>query len=100
MIYMNLITCFQRYINMLHEQIKNLADEIGDVYHGNDWLIVKKYIIRYSNPKLRKNFSTRNVKNMKHKINEYEKHVIDYYYQKFNVRLELDEQKKDYNQKR
>jgi len=79
----------------IHNQIKNLAEEIGEVYKGDDWLIVKKYLLRYSNPALRKNFSTRNVKNMKHKINDYEKEIIDFYSKKFNIRLKLDEKKKD-----
>lgn len=79
----------------IHNQIKILAEEIGEVYKGEDWLIVKKYLLRYSNPALRKNFSTRNVKNMKHKINDYEKEIIDFYSKKFNIRLKLDEKKKD-----
>ena len=76
------------------EKVKDLLDEIGEFYKDNDWLIVKKYILRYLNPKIRKYFSTRNVKTKKHTINQYDKKAIDYYYDKFSVKLVLDETKK------
>lgn len=74
--------------------IENLLKEIGEVYEGNDWLIIKKYLLRYSHPELRKNFTTRNQKTRKHTINNYEQDLIDKYYKLFNIKLVLDEDKK------
>jgi len=74
--------------------IENLLEEIGEVYEGNDWLIIKKYLLRYSHPELRKKFSTRNQKTRKHTINDYEQDLIDKYYKIFNIKLVLDEDKK------
>ena len=76
------------------EKAEELIDEIGDVYQGDDWLVVKKYILKYLNPTYRRRFSTRDEKTKKHIINDFENHLIDYYQKKFNVRLELDEEKK------
>lgn len=81
-------------INIALEKAKELADEIGDVYQGNDWLVVKKYVLKYLNPNYRRRFSTRDEKTKKHSINDFENRLISYYQQKFNVRLELDEEKK------
>ena len=80
--------------NIALEKAIELADEIGDVYQGNDWLVVKKYILKYLNPTYRRRFSTRDEKTKKHTINDFESSLIDYYQQQFNVRLELDEEKK------
>jgi len=80
--------------NIALEKAIELADEIGDVYQGNDWLVVKKYILKYLNPTYRRRFSTRDEKTKKHTINDFENSLIDYYQQQFNVRLELDEEKK------
>ena len=77
----------------IENKIKELASEIGDVYRGNDWLIVKKYILKYLNPKFRVVFSKRNVKTKKHYLNNFEIELIDFYETKFNVRLILDEDK-------
>lgn len=76
------------------EKVKYLLDEIGEFYKDNDWLVVKKYILRYLNPTIRKYFSTRNVKSKKHMINKFDQKAIDYYYKKFNIKLVLDESKK------
>ncbi len=80
--------------NIALEKAIELADEIGDVYQGNDWLVVKKYILKYLNPTYRRRFSTRDEKTKKHTINDFENSLINYYQQQFNVRLELDEEKK------
>ena len=80
--------------NIALEKAIELADEIGDVYQGNDWLVVKKYILKYLNPTYRRRFSTRDEKTKKHTINDFESSLIEYYQQQFNVRLELDEEKK------
>lgn len=76
------------------EKVKYLLDEIGEFYKDNDWLVVKKYILRYLNPAIRKYFSTRHIKSKKHTINKFDQKAIDYYYQKFNIKLVLDESKK------
>ena len=75
-------------------EILDIMSEIGEVYEGNDWLVVKKYLLRYSHPSLRKNFSTRHIKTKKHVINEYEQNLIDKYYQLYNTKLVLDEEKR------
>ena len=80
--------------NIALEKAIELEDEIGDVYQGNDWLVVKKYILKYLNPTYRRRFSTRDEKTKKHTINDFENSLINYYQQQFNVRLELDEEKK------
>ena len=80
--------------NIALEKAIELADEIGDVYQGNDWLVVKKYILKYLNPTYRRRFSTRDEKTKKHTINDFENSLINYYQQQFNVRLELDAEKK------
>jgi len=69
-------------------------DEIADAYEGTDWLVVKKYIVRYARSENRKNFSTRHLKTKKHTINEFEKKLIDIYKQKYNIKLVLDESKR------
>jgi len=81
----------------IENKVKELASEIGDVYKGNDWLIVKKYILKYLNPSLRTYFSKRNVNTKKHILNNFEKQLIDFYENKFNVRLILDEDKQHKN---
>lgn len=75
-------------------KIEELVDEIGDVYEGNDWLVVKKYLMKYLDPRIRKLFSTRNSKSKKHTISDFDQKIIDIYYHKFGVRLKLDEAKK------
>lgn len=72
-----------------------IVKEIGEVYKGNDWLIVKKYLMRYLHPTLRRNFSTRNDKSKKHSLNEYEKNLIEEYYKLYGIRLVLHEKNKD-----
>jgi hypothetical protein len=69
-------------------------DEIADVYKENDWLIIKKYIVRYSRSELRRFFSTRHPKTKKHAINDFEKKLIDIYKQKYKIKLVLDESQK------
>ena len=78
----------------VEDKVQELAKEIGDVYQGSDWLVVKKYILKYLNPTYRRRFSTRDEKTKKHTINDFENSLIDYYQQQFNVRLKLDEEKK------
>ncbi len=60
------------------ETIIELLEELFDVYTGNDWLVVKKYIVRYSHPNVRKHFSTRNSKSLKHTMNDFEKRLVSF----------------------
>lgn len=83
--------------NIVKQKVEDLALEIGEVYQENDWLVVKKYILKYLNPKYRKVFSKRNVKTKKHILNSFEIDLINFYEKKFNVRLLLDEDKKQKN---
>lgn len=78
----------------IEDKIKDLIEEIGEVYKDNDWLVVKKYILKYLNPKYRKLFSIRESKSKKHIINDYETEIIDFYENRFNVRLVLENDKK------
>ena len=76
------------------EKINELIEEIGEYYDGEDWLIIKKYLLRYLNPEIRKNFSTRDHKTKKHIINKYEEDIINLYYKKYNIKLVLHDSKK------
>ena len=64
--------------NKLHEfKILNLVQEFLEVYEGNDWLILKKYILRYSHPDIRKYFTTRHKLTKLHTLNDFEKNLIN-----------------------
>lgn len=77
----------------IETKTRQLALEIGEVYKEKDWLVVKKYILKYLNPKFRVAFSKRNVKTKKHYLNNFEINLIEFYESKFNIRLVLDEDK-------
>tara|TARA_B100001063_G_C16502053_1_gene422571 strand:- start:421 stop:681 length:261 start_codon:yes stop_codon:yes gene_type:complete len=76
------------------QKLEELITEIGEVYKGNDWLVVKKYILKFSSPKHRKFFSTRDYKSKKQTLNNFEISLIDFYENKFGTRLYIDEEKK------
>lgn len=76
------------------EKIQDLMIEIGEVYKENDWLVVKKYILKFSSPKHRKFFSTRDHKSKKQTLNKFEISLVDFYENKFGTRLYIDEEKK------
>ena len=78
----------------LREKLEELITEIGEVYKGSDWLIVKKYILKFSSPKHRKFFSTREHKSKKQSLNDFEISLIDFYESKFGIRLYINEEKK------
>ena len=71
------------------ESIIELVEELFDVYEGNDWLTVKKYIVRYSHPNVRKHFTTRNPKTSKHTLNDFEKRLIAFCNNNYNKELTL-----------
>ena len=79
---------------MLDEKIIELIEDLNEYYKDDNWLIVKKFILKYTHPDVRKNFSTRNNKTKKHTLNNYEKEIIKYYYDRFNIRLKLYEKDK------
>ena len=81
--------------NKIHEfKILNLTKEFMEVYSGNDWLVLKKYVLRYSHPDIRRYFSTRHQKSKKHSLNSFEKNLIEFCYDKYNKRLYLKEDDK------
>ena len=60
------------------EEIAELIDEILSVYKEDSWLVVKKYVLKYTNSENRKLFSTRHPKTKKHITNDYEENLIKY----------------------
>jgi len=78
----------------IRDKLEELITEIGEVYKGSDWLVVKKYILKFSSPKHRKFFSTRDHKSKKQSLNDFEISLIDFYESKFGIRLCINEEKK------
>lgn len=76
------------------EIIFELIDELFFYYEEDNWLMVKKYIVRYSHPDMRKLFSTRHPKTKKHKLNDVEKYLINKIKTKYNRELKLYEKDK------
>ena len=70
-------------------EIFSLIEELIEFYKGDDWLVIKKYILRYSRPETRKNFSTRNSKTKKHTLNNFEINLINYCKSCYNINLIL-----------
>tara|TARA_Y100000287_G_C14118992_1_gene303974 strand:- start:440 stop:712 length:273 start_codon:yes stop_codon:yes gene_type:complete len=78
------------------ETIIELLEELLDIYKEDNWLIVKKYIMRYSQPKIRKYFSTRNSQSYKHTLNDFEISLINYCSDNYDISLKLYEEDKHY----
>lgn len=76
------------------EEVKELVEELVEFYKGDDWIKVKKYILRYSHPDTRKNFSTRHEKTKKHTLNNFEINLINFIKSKYNIKLELKDKDK------
>lgn len=57
-------------------ELLDLIDEILPLYDGDDWIKIKKYVVRYSKPDTRKLFSTRHAKTKKHTLNNFEKSLL------------------------
>ena len=74
------------------ESANVLLDELMQFYEGDNWLVVKKYILRYSHPDIRKNFTTRNSVTKKHTLNEFEKDLIKYCHDNYKIDLVLYEE--------
>ena len=58
------------------DKVLELIGELFEYYKEDDWIRIKKFLITYLNPSIRKNFSTRNAKTKKHTLNEFEKNLI------------------------
>jgi hypothetical protein len=58
------------------EKALELIGELFEYYKESNWLKVKKFLITYLHPSVRKNFSTRHPKTKKHTLNEFEKKII------------------------
>jgi len=80
------------------EKILELVEELFIYYKEDDWLKVKKYLVRYLHPAIRTLFSTRNSKSKKHQLNSFEKNLIDIIYSKYNRELKLYEKDKHKNE--
>lgn len=76
------------------QEITALIEELIEFYSGDDWMLVKKYILRYSRPETRKNFSTRHFKTKKHKLNNFEIKLINYCEIEYNLNLKLHDKDK------
>lgn len=76
------------------QEITSLIEELVEFYSGDDWILVKKYILRYSRPETRKNFSTRHVKTKKHTLNKFEINLIKYCESEYNLILKLHDKDK------
>tara|TARA_B100001989_G_C24550059_1_gene473796 strand:- start:3234 stop:3491 length:258 start_codon:yes stop_codon:yes gene_type:complete len=76
------------------EKIFELIEELFEFYEEDDWLKVKKYLLRYLHPDLRKLFSTRHAKTKKHSLNNFEKDLIDKCQNIYNRKLILKEKDK------
>tara|TARA_Y100000592_G_scaffold26616_1_gene42127 strand:+ start:128 stop:388 length:261 start_codon:yes stop_codon:yes gene_type:complete len=77
-----------------YNSLLELMYEIGEYYKEDNWLFVKKYIIRYSNPEARKILSTRHSYTKKHTLNENEIKLIKDYKDKMGIELVLYEKDK------
>jgi hypothetical protein len=73
----------------IDKEIIELLEDLNQFYKDDNWLTVKKFLVRYLNPILRKKFTTRNFKTKKHTLNLFEKEIITYYYKSFNIQLRL-----------
>lgn len=77
--------------------IIELLEEILFYYEDDNWLVVKKYILRYLKPEYRRMFSTRHPKTKKHSLNNFEKYIIQYCKDKYSKVLILNEKDTHYD---
>lgn len=64
-------------------------ENIHEVYKGTDWLIIKKQVLKRIPSDIRSKFSTRDYLTKKHKINEFEKSLIEFYFDNYKIKLKL-----------
>mgnify|MGYP001410532036 CR=1 FL=1 len=85
---------------MIDENIIEIITDYNKVFlEDNSWLKLKKYLLKSISPEERKKFSKRHYNSKKQVINDYEKNIIDLYFNKFNVKLVLKDSEK-HNEKR
>lgn len=72
---------------MTEFEIMTEAVTIGRVCEVEDWLDLKKLLLRTLPPKARSNFSVRDPKTKKQNLNEFELRLIDNYYTKTGTKL-------------
>ena len=75
------------------ERIIYELKEINDIYKGNDWLVVKKLLIRSCDSKSRSYFSKRHGYSQKQVMNDFERNLIQYYENIYGIKLELANEK-------
>jgi len=78
----------------MNEKIVELLEDLFEYYKDDNWLIVKKFLLKYLHPDIRKKFTTRHNKTKKHTLNDFEEKIIEYYYIRFDIRLKLYEKDK------
>lgn len=78
----------------LYEEIKKELININTLYKEDDWLQVKKMLLKSISPDMRKRFSVRHYYTKKHSLNKFEKEIINYYRDTFGISLELKENDK------
>lgn len=83
----------------MNVKIIELLEDLNEYYKEDNWIVVKKFLLKYLHPDIRKNFTTRHHKTKKHSLNSFEKNIIQYYDDQFNVRLKLYEKDKHKTQK-
>ena len=67
-------------------ELKFISSFAGDC---DDWMTIKKEVMKNISPKSRKNFSTRDSKTKNQYLNEFEKRLINYYKDWTGVNLVL-----------
>ena len=72
---------------MTEKEIISEAIEIGSVCDVEEWMDLKKLLLRTLPPKARSNFSVRDPKTKKQSLNEFELRLIDNYYSKTGKKL-------------
>jgi len=78
--------------------IIDLLDEILEIYEDDNWITIKKYILRYSHPDIRKYFTTRHPKSKKHSLNDFEISLIRYCFDNYKINLRLYEEDTHYEE--
>ena len=76
-------------MNIPEPIIEALEEIMTFVGETNDWMVIKKLVLRSIPPALRTNFSTRHPKTKKQSLNEFEMIVIDWWEARTGRRLQL-----------
>ena len=76
------------------KELENYLEELNYFYKGKNWLEAKKILLKIVPSELRSKFSTRDDFTKKQHLNNFEKEIISYYKDKFNITLVLKERDK------